>query len=328
MRETHVSDDQANKATHSYTITPVISRDGKMTGKLLICLKEDKGEFGPRVGPKVSELANLFGNIDVIASSSGKMSVKLMEEWVGRGLLPPILDLAKENPPPARNEPQEPQPSCSWQEVQVECPDRSQQGSRQLQPTCPTSPPPTALILADSWGGNINKDVQAILKSGSIHFMQIPPGTTNDLQPCDVEIFRQWKYLARRLTMQAYYDGFIGALTSRAGVLNMQSLIFNQFSAPAYQDLIRYSWRHIDRNFSTNELSSREFRTIDLQFSFRPGSICDHEDCEAFAFIKWAHCGRLLCAKHFFERRCFHEADEEDAEEIEFDDDFDTDLRD
>lgn len=77
-----------------------------MTGKLLICLKEDKGEFGPRVGPKVSELANLFGNIDVIASSSGKMSVKLMEEayylqfWIWPKKIPLLLEasLKSHNP--------------------------------------------------------------------------------------------------------------------------------------------------------------------------------------------------------------------------------------
>lgn len=142
------------------------------------------------------------------------------------------------------------------------------------------------MILADSWGGNINKDVQNIMKSHGVQFLQIPPGTTDDLQPRDVELFRQWKYLAHRLTMQAYYDDFIRPLTSRAGVLNMQSVIHNQFSAPSYQDLIRYSWRHIDRNFTTRELSSsnREFCTIDLRFSFQPGSKCEHEECALLSY--------------------------------------------
>lgn len=89
----------------SYTITPAISRDGKLAKKLLICLKEEKGDFGRRVVEKVKELEDLFGNINVISSTSGKMTVKLMKDWVKKGLLPPILDLAHENPPPAQREP-------------------------------------------------------------------------------------------------------------------------------------------------------------------------------------------------------------------------------
>lgn len=41
--------DQENAATHSYTIQPIITRDGKLLGKLLICLQESGGTFGPNV---------------------------------------------------------------------------------------------------------------------------------------------------------------------------------------------------------------------------------------------------------------------------------------
>lgn len=60
-----------------------------------------------------------------------------------------------------------------------------------------------------------------VLRENGVDFMQIPPGTLSDLQPCDIEISRQWKYLAQRITMQAHYDQKIRQVTSRDGILNM-----------------------------------------------------------------------------------------------------------
>lgn len=312
-RDTMALADQANKATHSYTIQPTVSRDGRMLGKLLICMQEPTGRFGPRTSLLVREAEAKFKNVRVFASKSGKMSAALMRQWVEEELIPPIKELATNDPPPAQCEEPigEPEPSCSYTQ-------RVETGVR-----------PTALVLADSWGGNLNQGVQDILTAGGVQFLQIPAGTTDQLQPCDMEIFRQWKYFLRRLTMQGHYDGLLNELTSRIGVINVQSLIFNQFSALSYRDLIKFSWRHADRSFSTSELSSGEepIRTSKLQFSFQPGSSCEHEECEAYAFMQCSHCSRLLCAKHFLERVCFHEVDEEADEELNFnDEDFDEDL--
>lgn len=329
-RDTIAIVDQSNKATHTYTIQPVISRDGKMLGKLLVCLQETTadGKFGERVAEDVRKLEREYENLHVISSKSGKMSAALMREWVEEVLVPPIKDIASLNPPPARNEiPREPQPSCSWQEVPSPCPDDvgTERTCNLIEEVCPEMIEPTALVIADSWGGNINRDVQSYLHSQGVEFMQLPPGTTDELQPCDLEIFRQWKYVARRITMQSHNDRSIGGLTSRPEALNMQSLIYNQFSAPAYEDLIRYSWRHVDPTFSMDELSNPiPARASEIQFSFEPGSKCDHEDCEALGFIQCSHCQKVLCLKHFLDRVCFH--NEGDADELDFEDDFDADL--
>lgn len=54
--------------THSYTIQPIISADGKLFPKLFIILKEQSGGFGPTVNK------NLFRptNVHITASTSGK----------------------------------------------------------------------------------------------------------------------------------------------------------------------------------------------------------------------------------------------------------------
>lgn len=52
-KDTIVRTDQANKATHSFTSQPLVSRAGTVAGKLLLCLKEESGEFGPIIRRQV-----------------------------------------------------------------------------------------------------------------------------------------------------------------------------------------------------------------------------------------------------------------------------------
>ncbi len=48
-RETRMMVNSMNAVTHSYSIMPLLSMDGTLASKLLICLQEKGGEFGPRV---------------------------------------------------------------------------------------------------------------------------------------------------------------------------------------------------------------------------------------------------------------------------------------
>lgn len=66
-----------SNTTHSYTIMPTISADGHLHSPLFIVLKEQAGSFGPRVRQ------NLFhaDNIVVVASSSGKVNKKHLQQW-------------------------------------------------------------------------------------------------------------------------------------------------------------------------------------------------------------------------------------------------------
>jgi hypothetical protein len=59
-----------SSTTHSYTIQPLISADGRLLSPLYLVLKEKGGEFGPNVKK------NLFkaDNVHVEASSSGKLT--------------------------------------------------------------------------------------------------------------------------------------------------------------------------------------------------------------------------------------------------------------
>jgi hypothetical protein len=56
--------------THSYTIQPTISCNGKLLSPLFIVLKEVDGRFGPRVQETLFKPTNAI----VKASKSGKMT--------------------------------------------------------------------------------------------------------------------------------------------------------------------------------------------------------------------------------------------------------------
>lgn len=63
--------------THSYTIQPTISGDGRLLSPLFIVLKESTGEFGPRVQEAMFRENNIF----VLASKSGKLTSHHFEIW-------------------------------------------------------------------------------------------------------------------------------------------------------------------------------------------------------------------------------------------------------
>lgn len=64
--------------THSYTVQPAITMNGKLLSKFYLCLKETNGNFGPRVQ---SELPTNFPNVIIRCSSSGKMTKDLVIDF-------------------------------------------------------------------------------------------------------------------------------------------------------------------------------------------------------------------------------------------------------
>lgn len=72
--------------THSYTIQPTISGDGRLLSPLFIVLKEPTGEFGPRVQETMFRQNNIF----VLASKSGKLTSHHFEIWLREVYFPNI----------------------------------------------------------------------------------------------------------------------------------------------------------------------------------------------------------------------------------------------
>lgn len=90
--------DSANKNTHSYTIQPIIGRDGYPRGRLLICFRKPRDDFGPEVARKVRNLEAELQNVMAIASKSGKMTGSHTREWINEILLPEVARIQGEDP--------------------------------------------------------------------------------------------------------------------------------------------------------------------------------------------------------------------------------------
>lgn len=70
--------------THSYTIQPLISADGKLLSPLSIVLKESSGGFGPRVQETMFKPQNVY----LMASKSGKLTSEHFQRWFQDVYLP------------------------------------------------------------------------------------------------------------------------------------------------------------------------------------------------------------------------------------------------
>lgn len=324
-RDTRLNVDQKNKISHSFTAQPMITRDGKTFGKLLLVLQENtKNEtFGPRILPQVQELERRYGDIRVYASKSGKLSANLIRDWIHEVFKPAVratltsidtdTDLGSEletmsmddeafEDPPLRQEPLD---------------------ERLCFPVLARRRPskcykkPHTLLLADAWAGQTRALEEEEDSSRGIEYLEIPKLTTKYIQPLDMGFNLQYKKFVKRI-FEAALDPEsgvpIGEITSRSGVINTHSLVWNQFASENYTDLIRYAWHNTDTHWSADELSRPPppRTVIKIQFDF-PETKCQHPNCSRSAFIRCSHCGKILCAKHFLERVCFHEHNEQRA---------------
>lgn len=359
-RDTLVDVGSKNKRTHSYTSQPMISRDGRLIGKLLLCLQEPNGQFGVRIAPEVKRQEDKYGNIRVLSSTSGKMTTQLIRQWMKDVLLPaveqemPLYDasaygsteidtadtmsvdedsvfldycpnatLAGSSPPTTSASTSRPEPlpgpshcepeqywsnrNCPVHEFVAPRPvlDIEHRGSTSSEEVC--HPKSQALLLADAWGGHSSASIVNEFSQNRVRLLRIPEGTTDQIQPLDKIFNRQYKKFVKRITEAFIHQGNVEFITNRAGIINMHSLIWNQFGAPAYRDMLRYAWHSTDPNFNEEELDRYPPAMVqDIQFDFEGGQMCEVPGCTDHAFIRCSHCHKYLCLKHLFERVCFH----------------------
>lgn len=330
-RDVYLVIDSLNKNSHSYTAQPILSRNGRLEGKLALCMQEASGEFGPIVYPRVQDLERRYGNVRVYASKSGKMTSNLMRQWLHEVYVPVAAHLLKGGGmddwaayPEDFDEADRScttdlenlgSPDCrarSWIERAFGLDDQDCLDTFQLVALHACRVPYT-LLLSDSWSGQSSLEMQLASRLAGTKPLTIPPSTTGQLQPLDVGFFLQFKRFLRRLTEEALIDERVGEITSREGIINFMSLLYNQFQSPAYHDIWRYAWRHTDPAFSEDELTNNPPANVNsIQFRFDPAERCSVDNCTRHATLRCSHCGRLLCLTHFLNRTCFHEVDNQD----------------
>lgn len=344
-RTTSVNVDSKGKLTHSYTAQPVISRDGRLIGKLFLIVQETNGDFGPQVGPRVRELEKKYGNIVVRPSKNGMQNKTILNGWIQDVLVPAmeqsigdqdgatdINDDSIEGASQISDHSYLIAPNTDRQ--RYDCVDQvirknPMNGctspfnifSPQAQANCQSEAkrredlsalcmkPPNVLLVADSRPTLANSRYQAYLRTLGFLLEIIPPRLTDRLQPLDVGFNRQYKKFFKRIVELALHQGRMAEMTTRESVINLHSLIYNQFQAPVYRDMIRYAWHNTDRSYTDAELDQARVppRMVqDIQFEFDQSKLCEH-NCSNYAVVKCSYCGKLLCLRHFLERKCFHE---------------------
>ena len=328
-RDTVLNLDSRNKNTHSYTVQATISRSGHLIGRLLLCMQEDQDSFGPRVQRQVDELVEQYGNIMVYASRSGKMTRSLINRWLEEELIPNMNRAMRANDGETVIGSQNSSTSrqClindgagpSWANSTEELDDEQRSILKIRNSSNTYVARPDLLLLADSWGGHSSDSIIQELAERRIQMFQIPKHTTGYLQPCDVGLFRQHKRFRKLISEEASSNNLTREIMTRAGIINFQSLIWNQLQAPAYRDLLLWSWRHTDPEFSNDELQNGAPPAVvnDINFNFERHQTCGHPGCNATAFIRCSHCGKYLCIRHFLDRECFHRIEEDDDEDEE-----------
>lgn len=73
-----------SSTTHSYTIMPIISANGRLLSPLYMVLKESTGTFGPRVQETLFRPVNIY----IQASKSGKLTSEHFKTWFSEVYLP------------------------------------------------------------------------------------------------------------------------------------------------------------------------------------------------------------------------------------------------
>lgn len=73
-----------SSTTHSYTIQPFVSASGRLMSPLLVVLKEQSGQLGPRVAATVFRPPNVY----IMASKSGKLTAQHFQTWFTDVYLP------------------------------------------------------------------------------------------------------------------------------------------------------------------------------------------------------------------------------------------------
>lgn len=304
-RDTLLHVDDKNKVTHSYTAQPLISRDGRLIGPMFICLQEARGQFGPRVMEDVRRQVEEYGNVYVLPSKSGKLSSELFQNWFDNVLVKIVRLQENFQDESVRNYTVE---DSILDDIDNMCYDEVERSVGPAEAVRGCRWPINVLLLADSWGGHSSNSMLTHMRTAAgARILKIPPGTTDLLQPLDVGFNRQYKKLWKRIEEEAWAREMIRNVTSRSGIINIQSLMRDQLGAPAYADMIRWAWHQTDKGFDETQISRRPIRKVDdINFKFKSDEKCIHNGCNEYAFIRCAHCGRHLCLQHFLERHCFH----------------------
>ncbi len=167
--------------------------------------------------------------------------------------------------------------------------------------------PERSLLLLDAWttfGNERAIELLGNIPGKEVQVVRMPKGTTRYVQPLDRYGFGPWKAFKKYVDDHILLNDIRIGMTVRDRELKKHSLMHNQFAAPRFQDLFRYSF-HLAGYY---EDRPGPFLTP-VQYCFPdelPTIDCHFDGCQNVSFIRCAHGNEILCWEHFFEDFHYH----------------------
>lgn len=126
---------------------------------------------------------------------------------------------------------------------------------------------PDSLILYDSWAGN--KQISRAAHAYGVRPFLIPPRLTSDLQPLDAGFNRQYKQFVNRVVHQSRHESSVKQTTTREAIMNIHSLVWNQFASPIYRPMLIWCWHSTDPalHLADDHLLPNMVRVVQFSFS-------------------------------------------------------------
>ena len=116
---------------------------------------------------------------------------------------------------------------------------------------------------------------------------------------------KQYKIYAERITdfMKIRSSNMQPKLHDRFFIMKLHSVIYNQLSAEAYRQMLRYAWQNA--GYDIGEPVDNFIGVNDVAFSIDIIE-CAVMTCDHFAFLHCAFCSHSYCFEHFIESPHLH----------------------
>lgn len=104
------------------------------------------------------------------------------------------------------------------------------------------------LLLLDSYGVHCDENtIKQLLEEGDFGLEKlvvkiIPPNTTYELQSLERYFFRMYKHTIRHIFHNVDFDDLSDTLQQRNNILKLQSLVYQKFPSPRFQQAHGYGW--------------------------------------------------------------------------------------
>jgi hypothetical protein len=166
--------------------------------------------------------------------------------------------------------------------------------------------PHRMVLVVDSWSSfKDHAAIQSMVPNGkTLEIRNIPPGATSKIQPLDVYFFITFKGFMKRISGYVSSNELALLLYQRDNILEMLSLICNQFCAPRFQHFLQYSW------YACGYVDKHPPPFLNpVQYCFSPDAVqkCQLDGCDKTSFIQCALCEKCLCFDHFYTQIHYHE---------------------